>query len=447
MKLKEGKNYFGNIGLLVPDVLLPGSRVDLSKWACIACDQFTSDPDYWQGFYSFVGNAPSASKLILPEICLSRNISLFGEKQTTSVPERIAKINSTMTKYLGDGTLTDSFSGLVYVERTLPSGAVRKGLIAALDLEEYDFTRGSRALIRPTEETVHERIPARLEIRRDAPLELPHSIVLIDDVANGIGDFLANRKNSAINLYDFELAGGAGSIAGYGINDPDTITSIVSMLLDIKKDNALYFVGDGNHSFAAAKTHWENLKKAGAPMDHPARFILTEIESMHDPAIVLEPIHRVVFNCEFDRLTALFDDYFKGPTSFWREYEDSSSVEDIEALLAENNFSLEYSIIVIASGIRTACLFLDHHMYPFPVAAITDFIDFMLPDHKVDYVHGTGDALKLTEGGFSSAIFLPKPSKRDIFSIASTGKILPRKSFSMGDAETKRFYVEARKIR
>ena len=447
MKLIEGKNYFKNIGLLVPEVLLPNDRVDPTKWACIAVDQYTSSPEYWQNYYTFVGNSPSAAKLVLPELCLTQNVSLRGEKQNTPVENRIAAINSTMEKYLEDGTLSKSFTGLIYVERTLPSGKIRKGLIAALDLEEYSLVKGAKTLIRATEETVMERIPPRLKVRQDASLELPHSLVLVDDTPNGIGDFLANRKNSAVTLYDFELSGGSGRVAGYGIDDPDTITSVAAMLVDLKKDDALYFVGDGNHSFAAAKAHWDALKKAGAPMDHPARFMLTEIESIHDPAIILEPIHRVIFNHDFDSVTALFKQYFKSSTSFWREYEDAATVEDIESFLAENNFSLDYSIIAVVSGIRAGCLYLDHYTYPFPVAAITDFIDYMLPDSKIDYVHGTEDALKLTEGGFSTAICLPKPNKRDIFAIASSGKILPRKTFSMGEAETKRFYVEARKIK
>ena len=447
MKLLEGKNYFSNIGLLVPEVLLPKDSVDLSKWACIACDQYTSSSDYWQNYYSFVGSAPSAANLILPEICLSRPVSLRGERQTMSVSDRISAINTTMDKYLSDGTLGKTFEGLIYVERTLPDGKVRSGFIAALDLEQYEFKKGANSLIRPTEETVKERIPSRLQIRENAPLELPHSITLVDDVPNGICGFLSSRKTRAVELYNFDLEGGAGSIAGYGISDFNTISSVAAMLIDLKKDNSLYFIGDGNHSFAAAKEHWERLKRNGAPMNHPARFILTEIESMHDPAIVLEPIHRVVFNCDFERFTGLFRDFFKGQTAFWQEYEDAASVRDINQFLAENSVSLDYSVIVIVSGIRTLCLYLDKRAYPFPVAAMTDFIDFMLPDAKVDYVHGTEDAFILTEGGFATAICLPRPSKREIFNIAYSGRILPRKTFSMGDADTKRFYVESRKIR
>ena len=447
MKLIEGKNYFKNIGLLVPEVILPNDRTDLTKWACIAVDQYTSSPEYWQNFYAFAGNSPSTAKMVLPELCLTQNVSLRGEKQSTKVEDRIRDINATMEKYISDGTLSNSFTGLIYVERTLPGGKIRKGLIAALDLEEYSIKKGAKSLIRPTEETVQERIPPRLQVRQDALLELPHSIVLVDDTPNGISNFLANRKNSAVTLYDFELSGGSGHIAGYGIDDPDTITSVAAMLADLKKDDALYFVGDGNHSFAAAKAHWENLKSQGAPMNHPARFMLTEIESIHDPAIILEPIHRVIFNHDFETVTSLFKQYFKSAASFWREYDDSATVEDIESFLAENSFSLDYSIIAVVSGIRAGCLYLDHYTYPFPVAAMTDFIDYMLPDSKIDYVHGTEDAIKLTEGGFSTAICLPKPNKRDIFAIASSGRILPRKTFSMGEAETKRFYVESRIIK
>ncbi len=446
MKLVEGKNYFKNTGLLVPEILLPNDGVDLTKWACIACDQYTSSPEYWQRQYDFIGNAPSAAKLVLPEIFLDGSFSLAGERQKTTVQDRIDLINANMHKYLKDGTLSKSFTGLVYIERTLPGGKVRKGLLAALDLEEYDYRNGVEALIRPTEETVHERIPARLRVRANAPLELPHSIVLIDDLSNGIFSFLASRKNSAVQLYDFDLPENSGSVSGYGITDPDTITSVAAMLHDLRQDDSLYFVGDGNHSFAAAKAHWENLKRAGALMDHPARFILTEIESIHDPATELLPIHRVVFNCEFDKFIDQMKNYFNGATSFWREYDDAANVSDIELFLKENGSTLDYSVVVIVSGIRICCLYLDHHNYPFPVAAMTDFIDFMLPDNKVDYVHGTKEALDLTEGGFATAICLPKPSKREIFSIASSGKLLPRKTFSMGDAETKRFYVEARKI-
>lgn len=448
MKLIEGKNYFSNIGLLVPEIILPRDKVDMTKWACVACDQFTSSPEYWQNQYLYIGNAPSAAKIVLPEICLNQRVSLAGESQSTSVQTRIDNINNNMAKYLRDGTLSKTFNGLVYVERTLPNGKVRKGIIAALDLEQYDFKKNVKALIRPTEETVRERIPSRLQIRSDAPLELPHSIVLVDDLPNGITTFLANRKASSVPLYDFELLGGGGSIAAYGITDPNTISSVAAMIIDCKKEeDALYFVGDGNHSFAAAKAHWEKLKRNGAPPDHPARFMLTEIESIHDPAIVMEPIHRVLFNCDFDKLFGFFSKYFNSTNAFWREYSTPMTAEEIDEMLSESSRVLEYSILVIVSSIRTAVLYLDARTYPFAVSAVTDFIDFMMPDAKIDYVHGTEEAMNLTEGGFATAILLPKPSKREIFKIASQGRILPRKTFSMGEAETKRYYIEARKIR
>ncbi|MBQ1520316.1 MAG: DUF1015 domain-containing protein, partial [Clostridia bacterium] len=288
--------FQNDIGIAVPELMLPNKSVDMTKWACVACDQYTSQPDYWNKCEEIVGSAPSTLRLMLPEIYLEKP----GEA------ERIAAIRKAMDEYVEKGILENKGEGFVFTRRTV-DGKTRNGLVVALDLEAYDYSKGSTTLIRATEGTIVERIPPRLRIRDGAPLELPHIIVLIDDDKKTVIEPLIEKLDKCEPLYDFELMQGGGHAEGWFISDEATISGVISALRGLvdpekygkKMPPLLFAMGDGNHSFATAKANWEKLK-ATLPeeerADHPARYALVELENVHDDGIVFEPIHRVIFN-------------------------------------------------------------------------------------------------------------------------------------------------------
>ena len=288
--------FKNSIGVQVPDILLPREGVSMEKWAVVACDQFTSQPEYWEEAERIVGDAPSTLRLMLPEMYLEKP----GEA------ERIAAINATMDRYMAEGTLESKGQGFVFVRRTV-DGKTRSGLIVALDLEQYDYSRGSETLIRASEGTIVERIPPRLRIRKDAALELPHILVLIDDPERTVIEPLAEAANAETKLYDFDLMLGGGHIEGYMVNDAGRIEGALRALEALAdparftaqygegKAPMLFAMGDGNHSFATAKANWEALKQTLTPAEqenHPARYALVELENIHDEGIIFEPIHR-----------------------------------------------------------------------------------------------------------------------------------------------------------
>ena len=298
------KRYENSVGVLVPSVLLPRTGTDYSKWAVVACDQYTSQPAYWEEAEALVADAPSTLKLILPEAYLGKP----GEA------ERIQKIQRAMRTYLDTGVLREQEQGFVLVRREA-EGKTRLGLILALDLEEYDYAKGSQTLIRATEGTIVERIPPRLRIREGAPMELPHILVLIDDPGRTVIEPLAVQADKLPLLYDTELMLGGGHVTGRLVADPELIGNVLGALAVLNDADAfqakygqghkpmLFAMGDGNHSFATAKAAWEQLKPTlseAERKDHPARFALVEIENVHDEGIVFEPIHRVLFGVDSD---------------------------------------------------------------------------------------------------------------------------------------------------
>src|SRR4030066_1869481 len=287
------KNY-PSLGIQVPHIFLPRPGVDLNKWAVIACDQFTSQPEYWNSVEETIGNAPSTLNLIFPEVYLDK----------PGADERIQRIQQTMRDYLSEGLL-ESHDGMLYVERQV-GGRLRKGLVLALDLEHYDYNKGSRSLIRATEGTIIERLPPRMRIREGARLELPHILVLIDDPLGTVIESVGKSKAHLKKLYDFELMAGSGHLNGYLVNDPSIESGVVRALeqmanpltfttkYDIERDRSvlLFAMGDGNHSLATAKSIWEK-KKNQVGMNHPSRYALVEIENVHDKGLEFSPIHRV----------------------------------------------------------------------------------------------------------------------------------------------------------
>lgn len=290
--------FRNNIGICVPEIIFPSKDVDLTKWACVACDQYTSQPDYWNKVEEIVGDAPSTLRLMLPEIYLEKE----GEA------ERIIAIRKAMNDYMANGIVENKGESFVFTRRTV-DGKTRNGLVVALDLECYDYSKGSTTLIRATEGTIVERIPPRLKIREGAPLELPHILVLIDDENKTVIEPIASQLDKIEQLYDFDLMMGGGHAEGWLIKDEDMIAGIIkalSGLVDPKKYGTemaplLFAMGDGNHSFATAKANWEKLKAnltEEERKNHPARYALVELENVHDDGIVFEPIHRVVFNVD-----------------------------------------------------------------------------------------------------------------------------------------------------
>lgn len=389
------------------NILLPRESISLEKWCVVACDQFTSRPDYWERVEQLVGTSPSTLHLVYPEAFLSQ-----GEK-------RIEFINRTMNQYLQDGVFCEHSNSLIYVERTLSSGKVRRGIVGAIDLEEYDYKKGSKSKIRATEGTVLERIPPRVKIRQNAPLELPHVILLIDDPAQKVIEPIQPGKI----LYETDLMAEGGRLIGREINAAETTAFLerFHQLEQAAPDGLVLAVGDGNHSLASAKVCWESIKPSLSPeeqLSHPARFCLAEIENIHDPAQEFEPIHRVAFKTDPQKL---LDQFMKLP-----------------------------QVSQTPGGQKITCLYQKHELdlyltdTPLAVGLLQKYLD----DQKaeVDYIHGEEEVRRLSELSGNIGFLLPKPGKSELFCTVIQDGALPRKTFSMGEANEKRYYMEVKKI-
>ena len=414
-------------GIKAPEILLP--REKTAFWPVVACDQYTSEPEYWQRVESKVKDKPSAFHLILPEIYLG------GADED----KRIMGIHAAMESYIKEGVLNKLEEGFVLVKRTV-LGKERLGLIASLDLERYDFSTDSKSLIRATEGTIKERIPPRLKVREGAKLELPHAIVLVDDPNRTLIEPLSALELE--KLYDIELMESGGRVEGRFL--PLAMAKgLCAALAGLCKDGLLFAVGDGNHSLAAAKTAWESLKKTlpdDALEDHPARFALVEIENVHDAGIEFEAIHRVVFGikpmaflselcAKMNARCQVFDD----------EAAQSAALEEpIEGQRVPFVFEGSFGVLYAAEPAHTlACgtlqMALDEALKAFPEAS-------------VDYVHGDDVAKELGVKKGCVGFILPAMEKRELFAAVLQNGPLPRKAFSMGHANEKRFYLEARRI-
>jgi hypothetical protein len=435
---------YPSIGVQIPQVLLPRQDISLTQWAIIACDQFTSQPDYWQQVEKIVNNAPSTYHLILPEIYLEQ----------PGLVERIQNIRANMHQYLDSG-IFEPHEGLVYVERTV-AGKTRQGLLLALDLECYDYHIGSTSLIRATEGTILERIPPRLRIRDGAPLELPHILVLIDDPQCTVIEPIAQAKNRLPKRYDFDLMLDSGHLTGYLVTDPALEQAAIRALEDLAQPDRfarkygvsteesvlLFAMGDGNHSLATAKAYWEKLKSQ-VGMDHPARYALVEIENVHDDALIFEPIHRVLFGVKKNLHKAMLD-YFHG--SLYSCY----PVTDEAAMIAKvehNPSSVQTMGLVDSQGYTI--IELGDTGANLPVGSLQGFLDAFLKDgraERIDYVHGAEVVRSLGGKPGNAGFYLRAMSKSDLFKTVILDGALPRKTFSMGEAREKRFYLECRKI-
>lgn len=429
---------WGKFGFHIPEIMLPREGTDYGKWAVVACDQYTSEPEYWEDAERIVGDAPSTLHLILPEIYLEKK----GED------EKIAAIRENMKKYLQDGTLRKMPKGCMLVHRTA-EGRSRIGLVIATDLESYDFNKGSSSLTRATEGTVVERIPPRLRIRDGAPIELPHILILIDDPDKSVIEPLENVPQEKI--YDTDLMKDGGHISGSFIDEKELggMKEALSALYDkaVKKygnGNVIFqAMGDGNHSLATAKTNWENLKKSLSPEEienHPARYALCEIENIHDDGIVFEPIHRVIFaknggsGMDLVRETVKLLDEQNGKAYLVLENDTPSA----------GTFSIPY-ITREQSGL----IIIENPSNKLEVGALQNALDVMVKERKsadIDYIHGTDSVQKLSAKDGNAGFMLPAMDKSLLFPAVAADGALPRKTFSMGEANEKRYYIECRYI-
>lgn len=438
--------FKNNIGICVPELMMPGKKVDLTKWACVACDQYTSQPDYWNSVEQIVGDAPSTLRLMLPEIYLEKP----GEA------ERIVAIRKAMNDYMADGTLENRGEGFVFTRRTV-DGKVRNGLVVALDLECYDYSKGSTTLIRATEGTIVERIPPRLKIRDGAPLELPHILVLIDDDKKSVIEPIAEKLDKIEQLYDFDLMMNGGHVEGWLVNDEGMVTDVINALTALVDPNKygtempplLFAMGDGNHSFATAKANWEKCKAeltAEERKDHPARYALVELENVHDDGIVFEPIHRVVFNVnvpEFlDRLKAkLAEQNGDCEIDF---YACENCMAKAKAAIPEG----AHVVPVIIEG-KEGLIVVKHPAAQLEVGTLQNALDVLLketPGASIDYIHGADVVRELGSKENNIGFLLPPMQKSAFFRTVVFDGALPRKTFSMGEAHEKRYYLECRKI-
>ena len=410
-------NVFETAKILVP------KHVDMEKWAVIACDQFTSQPEYWESVEAQVGNAPSTLKLIFPEAKL-------GEES----PELVAEIRTAMERYVQEAVFEEYEDALIYVERTLLDGSVRKGIVGAINLEEYDYSPHSQSAVRATEKTVVERIPPRKVIRENASLELPHILLFSDDEKDIMCGYLESIKEELPLLYSFDLMQGGGHIEGRLVAG-EAVAAFMTRLeaygdfiqykyANSKKTPMLFAVADGNHSLATAKACFEDirLKNKGEDLtDHPARFALVEMVNIHDEAQKFEPIHRIVKNVDVNAM--------------------------LEALVmdscAEGGYPIKWY-----SGEKQGTIYLDPKKGELPIGILQNFLDEYLSVHLgvIDYIHGEDVLQDLAKEEHAIGFALPVIEKDKFFKGIIEDGVLPRKTFSTGHAQEKRYYLEARKI-
>ncbi len=409
-----------NTAFYSTEILLPKGQDD-TKWSVIACDQFTEQKSYWKQVEALVQDAPSTLHMILPEAYLDES----------DAPHRIQKCGENMQKYLSDGILQTYENAVIYVERTLSDGTVRPGLVGALDLEEYSFSANAQTLCRPTEQTVAERIPPRMKIRQAASLEMPHAMLLMDDKEGVVIEAIGADKDRLTPLYDFDLMMDSGHLQGW-LLPPDVQNQMQQALQTLKEQSKqkygaplLFLVGDGNHSIATAKTCYEQLKAelGDKALEHPARYCLVEVCNLHHSSIRFEPIHRILFGVNKNEfLCALRKEQPTGKSG-------------------EQSF-----VLMDADGKEEICL-------PCPTSKLTvgtlqQFLDKFMetnPAVSIDYVHEYSSLEECcAKGGIS--LILPAMDKDLLFGSILADGVLPRKTFSMGHAADKRFYLECRKI-
>ena len=411
------------------NILLP-KNIDMTKWSVVACDQYTSEMDYWNEVEKIVGASPSTLRITLPEIFL----------EDSDVNERINKINDTMKEHLDEDLFYELKDSMIYLERTQADGRVREGLMGMVDLEDYSYEKGSQTLIRATEKTVIERIPPRLKVRENALLELPHIMILIDDEKKKIIEDLKNEVTNSDVVYDFDLMENGGHIKGYKLNN-DSMTKVEEGLealcnkeyfekkYDVKDKGILLFaMGDGNHSLATAKANYENVKKTMRPdeyLNHPSRYALVELVNLHSEALEFEPIHRVIFDTDVNKLIEELYKYY--------DINEEGNGQYFELVTKDIDKKL----------------YISNPKSNIAVGSIQMFLDEYLKDNKgkLDYIHGDETTKNMGMEENNVAILFEAMPKEELFRTVILDGALPRKTFSMGHSYDKRYYLEARKIK
>lgn len=411
------------------NILIP-KNVDMHKWSVVACDQYTSEPKYWEEVENIVKDAPSTLRLTLPEIYLNDN----------NVEDKIRKINETMIDYLNSDMFNVYENSMIYLERTQSDGKVREGIMGIVDLEDYSYEKGSQTLIRATEKTVIERIPPRMKVRENALLELPHIMILIDDEKKNIIETLKNEVSNNDLVYDFDLMQNGGHIKGYKLNE-NIIKEVINKLslladknyfeekYDVKDKGVLLFaMGDGNHSLATAKACYEKLKETMSKeeyLNHPARYALVELVNLHSPALEFEAIHRVVFDTNVNDLL----------DSLYKYYDINEEGNGQKFELITKDFD--------------KILYISYPKSNIAVGSIQIFLDEYLQNNSgnIDYIHGEDVTKNLAKNDNNVGFIFDAMAKEDLFKTVILDGALPRKTFSMGHSYDKRFYLEARKIK
>ncbi len=454
-------DVFQRLGVKVPEICLPAPGVDMEKWAVVACDQYSSEPEYWEGVKAQVGDAPSTLNLIYPECYL----------EDADSGERIASIMDAMGDYIGRGIVAKREPGFILVERRSPYEAkARLGLMIAVDLEKYRYGKDSKSLIRPTEGTVQERLPPRMRIRRGARLELPHIMLLVDDSGRSVVEPLYQARAGLPMLYDFELMKGSGHVRAWDVSDRghlDRVAASMEKLADPEAfearygnaDVLLFAVGDGNHSLATAKAVWEEIKAAhsagnadgptptgarreGVPAgleDHPGRYALVELVNIYDPGLPFHPIHRVLFNVDEDAFLGavrdsggeILSEAFGDAVAGLEAYGGSEHRIGYLSSRGEGTIAFRSPSANLAAG--TAQSILDAWLAANPGTGI-------------DYIHGRESLEALARKPGNLGLYLPPVDKAGFFRTVIRDGVMPRKTFSMGEAAEKRFYVESRLI-
>lgn len=413
------------------NILVPNEKNDMSSWSVVACDQYTSEPEYWEDVKEIVGDKVSSLNMILPEVYL----------ESDDIDSKITNIHSTMNEYLSSDVFEEYKDSYIYIERTQSDGKIRKGLVGMIDLEEYDYSKGSTSSVRATEATVVERIPPRIKVRRGASLELPHIMILIDDENKTVVEPVGEDKDSMKKLYDFCLMKNGGNIKGYLVNEnkKDEIDAALTALGDSKTFNKkyglsdapvlLYAMGDGNHSLATAKAYYEELKVQNPNKDltsHPARYALVEIVNLHSEALQFEAIHRIVTEVNCENLLEVLKE---------------------KLALSDTDNGLGQSFTYVCKGEKKT-VFVGNKLSNLTVGSLQTVLDEYIKANggKVDYIHGINVLENLAQADNSIGFILPDMLKSELFPTVIKDGALPRKTFSMGHAEDKRFYIECRKI-
>lgn len=432
-----------NIGFFPGDILIPKEEL-LSDFSVVACDQFTSEPEYWEEVERRTEDKVSACHMVFPEAYLDK----------VDFDRKIADINAAMDAYLKEGVFNQFPDSLIYVERTLKNGSVRKGVVGLLDLECYDYQKGSQSLIRATEGTVLERIPPRVKIRRNAPLESPHILILIDDIKKTVIEPMGADLPNLHKLYDFDLMMDGGNIKGY-LLDREAYGQMAVALGKLGDKRAfnrryktegrevlLYAVGDGNHSLATARECWNRLKKKLSPEEaktHPARYALVELNNLHDPSLQFEAIHRAVFDVDAD-------EFVKELLAFAAK-KPAKSKKAVSGAETENLSLPPQQFTLVLNG-KDQKVTIEAPKHTLTVGSVQAFLDGYMKKHggKVDYIHGEDVVRRLSQQG-AVGLLLPAMKKSELFKTVILEGALPRKTFSMGEACEKRYYLECRKIK